>query len=118
MSWRSGRSTRADEALVHRHWEIGRDAEAAHRPYDFYPPWETAWTTYQVGREDIRFVLLGAFDGDTMVGRRPHGREPARQPALGHLADLRRPGPAAAAGSAGRWTPRASRWPAPRAAGC
>ncbi len=58
----------ADEALVHRHWEIGRDAEAASRPYDFYPPWETAWLTYQGGREDVRFVMLGAFDGDAMVG--------------------------------------------------
>jgi GNAT superfamily N-acetyltransferase len=58
----------ADEHLVHRHWEIGRDAEAAYRPYDFYPQWETAWSTYQVGREDLRFVLLGAFDGRTMVG--------------------------------------------------
>ena len=57
-----------DESLVHRHWEIGRDAEAAYRPYDFYVQWETAWTSYQVGREDLRFVLLGAFDGDTMVG--------------------------------------------------
>ncbi|MEO5711020.1 MAG: GNAT family N-acetyltransferase [Nocardioidaceae bacterium] len=58
----------ADEALVHRHWEIGKDAEAASRPYDFYPPWETAWLSYQAGREDMRFVLLGAFDGDSMVG--------------------------------------------------
>ena len=58
----------ADKALVHRHWEIGRDAEAASRPYDFYPPWETAWLTYQGGREDVRFVMLGAFDGDAMVG--------------------------------------------------
>ena len=57
-----------DEALVHRHWEIGRLAEAASRPYDFYPPWETAWLTYQAGREDFRFVILGAFDGDAMVG--------------------------------------------------
>ena len=31
-----------DESLVHRHWEIGRDAEAAYRPYDFYVQWETA----------------------------------------------------------------------------
>jgi GNAT superfamily N-acetyltransferase len=57
-----------DEALVHRHWEIGRDAEAASRPYDFYPPWETVRLTVQEGRDDVRFVLLGAFDGDTMVG--------------------------------------------------
>ena len=58
----------ADEALVHRHWEIGKDAEAASRPYDFYPPWETAWLTYQGGRDDVRFVMLGAFDGQDMVG--------------------------------------------------
>ena len=58
----------SDENLVHRHWEIGRDAEAAHRPYDFYPPWETAWLTYQGGRSDLEFILLGAFDGDRMVG--------------------------------------------------
>jgi GNAT superfamily N-acetyltransferase len=57
-----------DEALVHRHWEIGQAAEAASRPYDFYVPWETAWLTYQVGRDDVEFVLLGAFDGDRMVG--------------------------------------------------
>lgn len=57
-----------DAALVHRHWEIGQVAEAAHRPYDFYVPWETAWATYQGGREDVKFVLLGAFHGDTMVG--------------------------------------------------
>lgn len=58
----------ADEALVHRHWEIGRDAEAASRPYDFYPPWETAWLSYQGGRHDVRLVMLGAFDGNAMVG--------------------------------------------------
>lgn len=58
----------ADEASVRRHWEIGRAAEVASRPYDFSSPWETAWLTYQSGRDDIRFVLLGAFDGDTMVG--------------------------------------------------
>ena len=58
----------ADEAFVHRHWEIGRDAEAASRPYDFYPPWETVRLTFREGRDDVRFVLLGAFDGDAMVG--------------------------------------------------
>ena len=58
----------SDETLVHRHWEIGRDADAASRPYDFYPHWETAWLTYQGGRSDVKFVLLGAFDEDRMVG--------------------------------------------------
>ena len=108
----------ADEALVHRHWEIGRDAEAAYRPYDFYPPWETAWMTYQAGREDLRFVLLGAFDGDTMVGAARDGREPARQPALGLVARSTSTPPASGRASAGRWTRRASTWPAPAGAGC
>ena len=56
-----------DEVLVHRHWEIGKLADAV-RPYDFYPPWETAWKSYQFGRDDMELNLLGAFDGDLMVG--------------------------------------------------
>lgn len=57
-----------DEQSLHRHWEIGRLADAASRPFDFYPPWETVRLTYLTGREDMRFVVLGAHDGDTMVG--------------------------------------------------
>ena len=57
-----------DEAVVHRHWEIGRAAETASRPYDFYVPWETAWLTYVTGRADMEMVLLGAFEGDEMWG--------------------------------------------------
>lgn len=57
-----------DETLVHRHWDIGRTAESASRPYDFYVPWETAWLTYANGREDIEMVLLGAFEDDEMWG--------------------------------------------------
>ena len=56
-----------DEHLVHRFWEIGRLAEAS-RPYDFYPPWSSAWSSYQTGRDDIELNLIGAFDGDRMVG--------------------------------------------------
>ena len=58
---------RCDEQLVHRFWEIGKLAEAS-RPYDFYPPWSTAWASYRTGRDDIELNLLGAFDGDEMVG--------------------------------------------------
>ncbi|MGZ4457378.1 MAG: GNAT family N-acetyltransferase, partial [Nocardioides sp.] len=57
-----------DEALVRRHWDIGRAAELAHRPYDLYWPWESAWATHSEGRTDMRSVLLGAFEGDTMWG--------------------------------------------------
>ena len=57
-----------DEALVRRHWDIGRAADLAHRPYDLYWPWESAWATHSEGRTDMRSVLLGAFEGDTMWG--------------------------------------------------
>lgn len=57
-----------DEALVRRHWEIGKAAEAE-RPYDFYVPWEVARLTARDGREDLDMVMLGAFDDDdTMWG--------------------------------------------------
>jgi GNAT superfamily N-acetyltransferase len=57
-----------DEASVHRHWDIGRLAEQASRPYDFYVPWETAWLTYSNGRDDYETVLLGAFEDGEMWG--------------------------------------------------
>jgi GNAT superfamily N-acetyltransferase len=57
-----------DQALVHRHWEIGKIAESAARPYDFYVPWETAWLTYAGGREDMDMVLLAAFEDDELWG--------------------------------------------------
>jgi GNAT superfamily N-acetyltransferase len=57
-----------DQALVHRHWEIGKAADEASRPYDFYVPWESAWLTYAAGREDFEMVLLGAFEDDEMWG--------------------------------------------------
>lgn len=57
-----------DETLVRRHWEIGRAAEAATRPFDFYVPWKSAWVIVSEGREDLEMVLLAAFDGDEMWG--------------------------------------------------
>jgi GNAT superfamily N-acetyltransferase len=57
-----------DETLVHRHWEIGKAAEAATRPFDFYVPWKSAWLTISEGREDLDMVLLGAFEADVMWG--------------------------------------------------
>ncbi len=57
-----------NEPLVRRHWEIGKAAEDAHRPYDFHQPWKAAWITYSSGREDTDVVLLGAFEGDRMWG--------------------------------------------------
>ena len=60
---------RQDVDALHRFWEIGKAAEDAYRPYDFYSPWEGALTTYQRGRPGFRNVLIGAYEGDTMVGR-------------------------------------------------
>jgi len=57
-----------DKASARRHWEIGRAAEEATRPYDFHPPWESVWRLYSEGREDMDIVLLGALDGDVMWG--------------------------------------------------
>ena len=56
-----------DEALVRRHWEIGKAAEAE-RPYDFYVPWKVAWLNACEGRDDFETVMLGAFDDGTMWG--------------------------------------------------
>jgi GNAT superfamily N-acetyltransferase len=59
---------RSDEAALRRFWEIGRAAEAAARPYDFYTPWEGALARYRNGRAGFREVLIGAYDGGVMVG--------------------------------------------------
>jgi GNAT superfamily N-acetyltransferase len=58
----------ADKQAMHRHWEIGLLAERDSRPYDFYPPFETAWLSYQAGRDDLRLLPFGAFDDGEMVG--------------------------------------------------
>ena len=57
-----------DEVVTWRHWEIGRAADGASRPYDFSIPWPTVRRTYVEGREDADIVLLGAFEGDVMWG--------------------------------------------------
>jgi GNAT superfamily N-acetyltransferase len=59
---------RRDEPLVRRHWEIGKAAEQASRPYDFYVPWETAWLSCREGRDDYELVMLGAFVDGEMWG--------------------------------------------------
>lgn len=60
---------RQDLDALRRFWEIGKVAEAACRPYDFYVPWESALPQYTHARAGHRHTLLGAFDGAEMVGR-------------------------------------------------
>jgi len=57
-----------DEPLVRRHWEIGHAAESAHRPYDMFWPWESAWATHDQERDDVTSVLIGAFEDGRMWG--------------------------------------------------
>jgi GNAT superfamily N-acetyltransferase len=58
-----------DVEELRRFWEIGKAAEAACRPYDFYVSWEGALSRYQHGRVGSRQTLFGAYDGATMLGR-------------------------------------------------
>ncbi len=60
---------RSDEGQLKAFWQVGKDAEDAFRPYDFYVPWATAQLAYVEGRPGFRNQMLGAFDGDLMVGR-------------------------------------------------
>ena len=60
----------------------GRRGGAA--PTTSSPPWETGLADrYQGGRDDLEFVLLGAFDGDAMWGAGRVDLTLLRQPALG-----------------------------------
>lgn len=60
---------RSDEDQLRAFWQVGKDAEDAYRPYDFYSPWVTARMAYTEGRPGFRNQLLGAFDGDRLIGR-------------------------------------------------
>lgn len=61
---------RSDEDQLKQFWLVGKDAEDAYRPYDFYPPFESARQAYvDGGRPGFRNQMLGAFDGGRLVGR-------------------------------------------------
>ncbi len=60
---------RSDEDQLRQFWQVGKLAEDAYRPYDFYVPWETARTAWVDGRPGYESMMLGAFDGDELVGR-------------------------------------------------
>lgn len=60
---------RHDEAALRAFWAVGKAAEDASRPYDFYVPWEGARIAYERARPGFSNLLLGAYDGERMVGR-------------------------------------------------
>lgn len=61
---------RSDEDQLRQFWLVGKEAEDAYRPYDFYAPFESARAAYvEGGRPGWRNHMLGAFEGDRMVGR-------------------------------------------------
>ena len=47
--WRSGRSTGPTRTSLRQFWLVGKQAEDAYRPYDFYPPFESARAAYVEG---------------------------------------------------------------------
>ena len=108
---------RHDETLVRRHWEIGRAADAASRPYDFYVPWETALTSTPRGREDFATSCSGRSTATRWWAPAPDLPLLDNQHlAFGRLRvhpDHQRRGVGTALVGA-----RRARWPAPRAAGC
>ena len=60
---------RSDEDQLRQFWQVGKLAEDAYRPYDFYVPWETARTAWVDGRPGYESMMFGAFDGDELLGR-------------------------------------------------
>ncbi|MEJ7795984.1 MAG: GNAT family N-acetyltransferase [Nocardioides sp.] len=56
-----------DEAQLRAWWEVGR-ASTAERPIDAWPHWEVSRVTLPRRRTDLARTLLGAFDGDRVVG--------------------------------------------------
>jgi GNAT superfamily N-acetyltransferase len=61
---------RSDEDQLRQFWLVGKQAEDAYRPYDFYAPFESARQAYvDGGRPGWRNHMLAAFEGDRMVGR-------------------------------------------------
>jgi GNAT superfamily N-acetyltransferase len=56
-----------DEPLLRQWWETGH-ATGAERPYDFFPPWILSRVALPRGNPEIDVSLLGAFEGETMVG--------------------------------------------------
>lgn len=58
-----GEVDRSDEASLRAFWEVGRAADAASRPHDWWTPWPAARVRLARGRPGHDDVLLAARDG-------------------------------------------------------
>jgi GNAT superfamily N-acetyltransferase len=58
---------RADEAALHDWWRCGHDA-MSHGPVDLWTDWEISVHALPQVDPYVRTALLGAYDGETMVG--------------------------------------------------
>jgi GNAT superfamily N-acetyltransferase len=59
---------RADETALREFWEVGKAAENAARPYDWWTPWEGARVSYVTPRPGSRLEMLAAYEDGTTVG--------------------------------------------------
>jgi GNAT superfamily N-acetyltransferase len=57
-----------DEALLRVFWEVGKVADNASRPFDFYGSWEATSQLLTQERDDQETVLLGAFEDGALHG--------------------------------------------------
>lgn len=58
----------SDEPSTHRLWEVGKAAEEAGRPWSPYWSWPAAQSAFTSASSTSAKVLLGAFDGEVMIG--------------------------------------------------
>jgi GNAT superfamily N-acetyltransferase len=58
---------RTDEDQLHDWWSTGHEAMSS-RPVDLWPDWEISRHALPQVDPHVRTTLLGAYDGDTMVG--------------------------------------------------
>jgi GNAT superfamily N-acetyltransferase len=58
----------SDEALTRRFWELGKAADQAGRPWSAFWSWEAARAAFATPSSSGAKLLLGAFEGETMLG--------------------------------------------------
>lgn len=59
---------RSDQAALRAFWEVGKAADNAVRPLDWWPPWEAARISYVTPRPDTGLEMLAAYEDSVTVG--------------------------------------------------